>query len=124
MTSVLLSCPARDNTSKLECNVTSDKSLFYNSDAVVFHAYENVHSSIENMASLQRPINQCWVMVTVEPPLTMAPGVYHGGFDPSRDYLAGRSGMATILISNCKIPRRMEWIKKIQQYIDVWRLWH
>ena len=157
LTSVLLSCPpARDSISKLECNVTSDKNLFYNSDAVVFHAYssdEDVHSSIENLASLQRPINQRWVMFTVEPPLKvpkqnlryldsygplinwtatymkdsdvpsayygMAPGVYHGGFDPSRDYLAGRSGMATILISNCKIPRRMEWIKKIQQYIDV-----
>ena len=46
------------------------------------------------------------------------PGVYHGGFDPTRNYLEGKTGMATILVSNCAW-HRMRWVKKIQQYIDV-----
>ena len=49
----------------------------------------------------------------------VVPGVYHGGFNPKRNYLAGRTGMATILVSNCVISRRMAWIKKIKQYINV-----
>ena len=46
------------------------------------------------------------------------PGVYHGGFDPARNYLEGKIGTATILVSNCA-HHRMKWVKKIQQYIDV-----
>ena len=49
----------------------------------------------------------------------IVPGVFHGGFDPKRNYLAGRTGMAAILISNCGVSKRMTWIKKIKQYIDV-----
>ena len=49
----------------------------------------------------------------------VVPGVYHGGFDPTRNYLAGRTGMAAILLSNCWAPGRMKWIMKIKQYIDV-----
>ena len=100
------------------------------------------------MGSIPRPVNQRWVMFIIESPLNvfnsqklksfdsywtatymknsdvpslyygMVPGVYHGGFDPKRNYLAGRTGMAAILISNCLAPR-MEWVKKMQQYIDV-----
>ena len=46
------------------------------------------------------------------------PGVYHGGFDPARNYLEGKTGMATILVSNC-VQHMMKWVKKIQQHIDV-----
>ena len=49
----------------------------------------------------------------------VVPGVYHGGFDPTRNYLVGRIGMAAILVSNCWSPGRMGWINKMQQYIDV-----
>ena len=49
----------------------------------------------------------------------VVPGVFHGGFNRTRNYLAGRTGTATILVSNCWSPGRMGWIKKMQQYIDV-----
>ena len=138
----------------LSCNITSDKSLYNISDAVVFHTREDsVPATVKKLASLPRPVNQRWVMFIIESPLNLfhseklkcfdshgplnwtatymknsdvpspyydvVPGVYHGGFNRTRNYLAGRTGMATILVSNCWSPGRMEWIKKMQQYIDV-----
>ena len=160
-TNQLLSCPMAhvavrngNTTLALSCNITSDKSLFNISDAVVFHAREDsVPATVKELSSMPRPVNQRWVMFIIESPLNLfnsqklkcfdshgplnwtatymknsdvqttyygvVPGVYHGGFDPTRDYLAGRTGMAAILVSNCWSPGRMEWIKKMQQYIDV-----
>ena len=46
------------------------------------------------------------------------PGVFHGGFDPKRDYLAGKSETAAILVSNC-VPARMRWVSRLSKYIDV-----
>ena len=157
-TSELLSCPpVHDGVSAsnltVSCNVTSDMSLFSSSDAVVFHGYDIILSSVRRLASLQRPANQRWVMFYMETPLKFVqctqnlgyldsygpvnwtatymknsdvqtayykvlPGVYHGGFDPTRNYLEGKTGMATILVSNCAW-HRMKWVKKIQQCIDV-----
>ena len=48
------------------------------------------------------------------------PGTFHGGFNSEKNYLEGRTRMAAILISNCDgQPLRMEWIRKMQQYINV-----
>ena len=47
------------------------------------------------------------------------PGVFHGGFDPKRDYRAGRKGMAAILVSNCRPQGRMRWVLELKKYIDV-----
>ena len=48
------------------------------------------------------------------------PGTFHGGFNSERNYLEGRTKMAAILISNCGgQPLRMEWVHKMQQYINV-----
>ena len=34
------------------------------------------------------------------------PGMFHGGFDLKRDYLAGKCETAAILVSNC-VPAQM-----------------
>ena len=150
----LLNCPgAQDGiSSSLLCSVTNDMSLFNTSDAVVFHARDDILSAIKNFSSSPRPVTQRWVMYIRESPLhvpplalqnldrygpvnltatcmkdsdlhscyyEVVPGVYHGGFDPTRNYLAGKNATAAILISNCRPPRRMEWIAKLQQHIDV-----
>ena len=48
------------------------------------------------------------------------PGTFHGGFNSGKNYLEGRTKMAAILVSNCGgQPLRMEWIRKMQQYINV-----
>ena len=47
------------------------------------------------------------------------PGTFHGGFNSEKNYLEGRTRMAAILVSNCNEPLRMEWIRKMQQYINV-----
>ena len=159
LTSRLLSCPTApfaahsgNFTRALSCNITSDKSLYNISDAVVFHAREDsVSATVNELGSMPRPVNQRWVMFVIESPLNLdaqilkyfdshgplnwtatymknsdvpspyyyvVPGVYHGGFDRTRNYLAGRTGMAAILVSNC-LAARMKWIKKMQQYIAV-----
>ena len=46
------------------------------------------------------------------------PGVFRGGFNPKRNYLAEKTEMAAILVSNC-VERRMKWIKKLGEYVDV-----
>lgn len=45
-------------------------------------------------------------------------GVYNKGFDPNRNYLAGREGFAAILVSNC-VKHRMKWIEYLQRYIQL-----
>ena len=51
--------------------------------------------------------------------LLAAPGEYSwGGFDPNRNYLENKTGMAAILVSHC-VSERMNWVKKLQQYISV-----
>ena len=76
-TSELLSCPVHDGVSAsnltVSCNVTSDMSLFSSSDAVVFHAWDDIRSSVRRLASLQRPAIQHWVMFIMEPPLNTDP---------------------------------------------------
>ena len=154
LTNEPVSCPPTHAASNLTvtCSFTRDMSLFKVSDAVVFHARDDVKSALKKLSHLQRPANQRWVMLAAESPLNVpqnslryldrygpvnwtatymkdsdvpspyyyvVPGVYHGGFDRTRNYLAGRTGMATILVSNCWAPGRMKWIMKIKQYIDV-----
>ena len=46
------------------------------------------------------------------------PGVFRGGFDSKRDFLAGRTEMAAVLVSNC-VNMRMKWISRVSKYIDV-----
>ena len=76
-TSELLSCPVHDGVSgsnlTVSCNVTSDMSLFSSSDAVVFHAWDDIRSSVRRLTSLQRLANQHWVMFMMEPPLRTDP---------------------------------------------------
>ena len=109
----------------------------------------NFYESISELNSRQRSVNQLWVMVNRESPLnvnpkTLAalnglanwtmtymkssdirfgyydvkPGTFRGGFDPTRNYLKGKTMTAAILISNC-FPERMQWVYKMQEYIDV-----
>ena len=55
----------------------------------------------------------------VEGHLLVAPGEYKwGGFDPNRNYLESKTGMAAIVVSHC-LSARMDWVKKLQQYISV-----
>ena len=151
-TGELVSCPGTSNLA-LSCKVTSNKSVYESSDAVVFYTQgDDFKSSIKELASLRRPVSQSWVMFATESPMnvfsdnlkfldicgpvnitvtymqnsdvqsayySMVPGVYHGGFNATRNYLEERTRMAAILISNCRVPQRMEWINKIRQYIDV-----
>ena len=46
------------------------------------------------------------------------PGVFRGGFDPKRNYLAEKTEMAAILVSNC-VKMRMKWISRLSQHINV-----
>ena len=132
----------------LECRFTSNTGLFNISDAVVFHGRaSDLYLSAKQAAALPRPSNQKWVMYTRESPsrtpsldklnglinwtatymrisdmryayYIMQPGVYRGGFNPKRNYLAGKNGTAAILVSNCA-KWRLKWISKVKQYIDV-----
>ena len=122
----------------VSCNVTSDMSLFSSSDAVVFHAWDNISSSVRRLASLQRPASQRWVMFMMESPLNTDPlklsyldsygpvnwtATYMKNLDVHSVYykvlpgvciMVDKTGMVTILVSNCA------WHGvKLQQYIDV-----
>ena len=78
-TNQLLSCPTAhvavrsgNTTHALSCNITSDKSLFNISDAVVFHAREDsVPATVKELSSMPRPVNQRWVMYIIESPLIL-----------------------------------------------------
>ena len=61
-----------NTTRALSCNITSDKSLFNISDAVVFHAREDsVPATVKELSSMPRPVNQRWVMFIIESPLNL-----------------------------------------------------
>ena len=131
-----------------ECKFTVDSGRFCDSDAVVFHANAmDFFPSLNQAAALSRPPNQRWVLFNSESPSNtpdlqslnglinwtinymkesdirhaygvIKPGVFHGGFDPKRDYLAEKTEMAAILVSNCD-PARLEWVDALKQYMDV-----
>ena len=132
----------------LKCKLVGDKRLFSSSDAVVFCGRgSNLFKSVREIAALPRPPNQRWVMYNREPPqfspslnelnglinwtitymkesdlrhtyASVMPGVFHGGFQLTRDYLAEKTEMAAILVSRC-VQSRMSWVSKLQQYIDI-----
>ena len=130
-----------------KCLMTSDKSYFSSADALVFHGRGNdIHDSLKQALTLVRPSRQRWVLYNLESPVNspnlgflnghinwtinhmtnsditllplVIPGTFHDGFDPGKDYRKNKPGTAAILVSNC-LSERMEWIRKIQKYIDV-----
>ena len=135
--------------SEFKCVYTSEKRFFEDSDAVVFHSRAvGLLNSVRQASKQKRPRRQRWVLFADgESPantadmsflnglinwtasymrgadilqgLAAAPGVYKwGGFDPNRNYLENKTAMAAILISHC-LSERMNWVKKLQQYISV-----
>ena len=132
-----------------QCLRTSEKHFFSDSHAVVFHSRaNNLRHSVTEALTKKRPLHQRWLLFAdgespentpdlsflnglinwtasymrdadVVGGLLTAPGEYKWGkFDPNQNYLEGRTGMAVILISHC-LSERMDWVKKLQQYIDV-----
>ena len=130
------------------CLFTSDKSFFSDSDIIVIHGRApGVKDSVNQALKLKRPPHQRWVMLDKESPANtpdlgflnghinwtvnfmadadiparygnVLPGTFQGGFDPGKNYLEKKTGMAAIMVSNC-VPARMKWVTTMQQYIDV-----
>ena len=126
------------------CRFTNDANEYKNSDAVLYHG----RSEVWGVAPLkQRPQGQIWIYYNQEPPphigsfpdtpniinwtLTyirtadlhqfygeMRPGKFQGGFDPTKNYLEGKTKTAAAMISNC-VGHRMAFVRKLAQYIDV-----
>lgn len=70
-TGELVSCPGTSNLA-LSCKVTSNKSVYESSDAVVFYTQgDDFKSSIKELASLRRPVSQSWVMFATESPMNV-----------------------------------------------------
>ena len=129
-----------------KCLITSNKSNFSSADALVFHARgTDIQRSLKQALTLVRPSRQRWVLYNFESPVNtpnlrflnghinwtinhmtnsdisfdfVLPGTFQDGFDPGKDYMKNKPGTAVILVSNC-IHSRMEWVRKIQKYIDV-----
>ena len=126
------------------CRFTNDANEYKNSDAVLYHG----RSEVWGVAPLeQRPQGQIWIYYNQESPphmgsfpdtpyiinwtLTyirtadlhqfygeMRPGKFQGGFDPTKNYLEGKTKTAAAMISNC-VGHRMAFVRKLSQYIDV-----
>ena len=130
-----------------QCLFTSDKSLFSESDLVVLHGRApNIQGLVKQALTLNRPPHQRWVYLIRESPANtpnprflnghinwtvnfmtdadlaarsvVVPGTFQGGFDPGKNYLEKKTGMAAIVVSNCA-PARMNWVRTMQRYIDV-----
>ena len=130
-----------------QCLFTSDKSLFSESDLVVLHGKApNIQGLVKQALTLNRPPHQRWVYLIRESPANtpnprflnghinwtvnfmtdadlaarsvVVPGTFQGGFDPGKNYLEKKTGMAVLLVSNCA-PARMNWVRTMQRYIDV-----
>ena len=129
------------------CLFTIDKSFFSDSDIIVIHGRApGIKDSVNQALKLKRPPHQRWVMLNKESPANtpdlgflnghinwtvnfmadadiaarsfVVPGTFQGGFDPGKNYLEKKTGMAAILVSHC-VPARMKWVTTMQQYIDV-----
>ena len=131
-----------------QCVRTSEKHRFNTSDAIVFHSRaSDLFTSVKQALALTRLQHQRWVLYAGgESPVNtpdlgflngrinwtgsymtdaefvggafVVPGIFQDGFNSTRNYLENRTGMAAILVSHC-VPERMDWVKKLQKYIDV-----
>ena len=130
-----------------QCLFTSDKSYFSESDLVVFHGpVPDLEDLVKKALKPNRPPHQRWVYLSRESPANtpnpdflnghinwtvnymadadlaagsrVKPGTFQGGFDPGKNYLEEKTGMAVIVVSNC-VSGRMEWVEAMQRYIDV-----
>ena len=133
------------------CRYVTDRTRYSSSDAILYHG-RDVGQTQDIAPLDNRPKNQVWIYYNMESPQQtfvypkvpsvfnwtatyvstsdfaatygrMTAGVkYNGGFDPSKNYLEGKTGTATAIISNCyaaSAGERLKFINALSKFIDI-----
>jgi hypothetical protein len=131
----------------MDCYITNDKRYLKNSSAVIFHGRaSDFLSGITKVKSFPRPTKQVLVYMNQESPLhthikvpdnvfnwsmtykldsdvytpygEVSSGVQNDGFDPTKNYLTGRTKFAFVVVSNC-VNYRMKLYNKLKEHFDL-----